>query len=374
MQKRRAAMTPSGGVAPSASRHIDGRTPGSLEQGNIRLTSGALDARRLTQTLARYRAPNPTRSIVELVITAGPLVALWLLMWVTLDLGYWPGLLLAVPAAGFLVRLFMIQHDCGHGAFFHRRGTNDWVGRVIGVLTLTPYDFWRRTHAAHHSTSGNLDRRGIGDIDTLTVQEYLARSPLGRLRYRIYRHPAVMFGVGPAYLFILQHRLPVGLMRHGWQPWLSTMATNLAIAAIVATMIWLIGVGPFLLVHLPIMLLAASVGVWLFYVQHQFENTVWAHDDAWNMQEVALHGSSHYALPGILRWFTANIGVHHIHHLCSRIPCYRLPLVLRDHPSLEGIGRLTLLQSFSCVRLVLWDERQQRLVSFRDAHRNCRSI
>ena len=162
------------------------------------MTSAALDARRLTQTLARYRAPNPIRSIVELVITAGPLVALWLLMWVTLDLGYWPGLLLAVPAAGFLVRLFMIQHDCGHGAFFHRRGTNDWVGRVIGVLTMTPYDFWRRTHAAHHATSGNLDRRGIGDIDTLTVQEYLARSPLGRLRYRIYRHPAVMFGVGPA--------------------------------------------------------------------------------------------------------------------------------------------------------------------------------
>ena len=279
----------------------------------------------LTQTLARYRAPNPIRSIVELIITAGPLIVLWFLMWATLDLGYWLCLLLAVPAAGFLVRLFMIQHDCGHGAFFHRRGTNDWVGRVIGVLTLTPYDFWRRTHAVHHSTSGNLDRRGMGDIDTLTVQEYLARSPLGRLRYRVYRHPIVMFGVGPAYLFIVQHRLPVGLMRNGWQPWLSTMATNLAIAAIVATMVWLIGVGPFLLVHLPIMLLAASVGVWLFYVQHQFENTVWAHDEAWNLQEVALHGSSHYALPGLLRWFTANIGVHHIHHLCSRIPCYRLP-------------------------------------------------
>ena len=202
----------------------------------------------------------------------------------TLDLGYWLCLLLAVPAAGFLVRLFMIQHDCGHGAFFHRRCTNDWVGRVIGVLTLTPYDFWRRTHAVHHATSGNLDRRGIGDIDTLTVREYLALSSWDRLRYRIYRHPAVMFGLGPAYLFIVQHRLPVGLMRSGWQPWLSTMATNVAIAAVVATMIWLVGVGPFLLVHLPIMLLAASVGVWLFYVQHQFENTVWAHDGTWNLQ------------------------------------------------------------------------------------------
>ncbi len=327
------------------------------------------DARALPQILARYRVPSPARSIVELVITVAPLVLLWFLIWATLDLGYWLGLLLALPAAGFLVRLFMIQHDCGHGAFFRLRRTNDWVGRVIGVLTLTPYDFWRRTHAVHHSTSGNLDRRGIGDIDTLTVREYLARSRWGRLRYRLYRHPAVMFGLGPAYLFILQHRLPVGLMRGGWQPWLSTMATNAAIAVIVAAMIWLIGIGPFLLVHLPIMLLAASAGVWLFYIQHQFETTVWARDGAWNLQEAALHGSSHYALPGPLRWFTANIGVHHIHHLCSRIPCYRLPLVLRDHPDLEAIGRLTLFQSVRCARLVLWDDGRQRLVSFREARR-----
>jgi acyl-lipid omega-6 desaturase (Delta-12 desaturase) len=334
------------------------------------LVSVALDARGWTQILARYRAPSPARSIAELVITAGPLILLWFLMWATLDLGYWLGLLLAVPAAGFLVRLFMIQHDCGHGAFFHRRLANDWVGRVIGVFTLTPYDFWRRTHAVHHSTSGNLDRRGIGDIDTLTVREYLARSRWGRLRYRLYRHPVVMFGVGPAYLFIVQHRLPVGLMRSGWQLWLSTGATNIAIAAVVATMIWLVGLGPFLLVHLPVMLLAASAGVWLFYVQHQFENTVWARDGAWNLHEVALHGSSHYALPSLLRWFTANIGIHHIHHLCSRIPYYRLPLVLRHHPDLDGIGRLTLLQSLRCVRLVLWDEGRKRLVSFREMRRH----
>ena len=335
------------------------------------LTPVASDARGWAQILARYRAPSPTRSTVELVITAVPLVLLWFLMWATLDLGYWLSLVLAVPAAGFLVRLFMIQHDCGHGAFFHRRATNDWVGRVIGVLTLTPYDFWRRKHAIHHSTSGNLDRRGIGDIDTLTVREYLARSRWGQLGYRVYRHPLVMFGLGPAFLFILEHRLPVGLMRNGWMPWLSTMATNAAIATVAAAIIWFVGIGAFLLVHLPVMLLAASAGVWLFYVQHQFENTVWAHDRAWNLQAVALHGSSHYALPGILRWFTANIGVHHIHHLCSRIPYYRLPLVLRDHPDLDGIGRLTLLQSFRCVRLVLWDEGRQRLVSFREMRRNC---
>jgi omega-6 fatty acid desaturase (delta-12 desaturase) len=337
-----------------------------LKDQNAILVLCPSEARGWTQILARYRIPSPVRSIVELAITAGPLVVLWILMWATLDLSYWLCLLLAVPAAGFLVRLFMLQHDCGHGAFFRHRLTNDWVGRLIGVLTLTPYDFWRRTHAIHHSTSGNLDRRGTGDIDTLTVHEYLARSRWGRLCYRVYRHPIIMFGVGPAYLFIVRHRLPVGLMRGGWQPWLSTMATNVAIAALVATMIWLVGVGAFLLVHIPIMVLAASIGVWLFYVQHQFEDTVWVHDRAWNLHEAALHGSSYYDLPRVLRWFTANIGAHHIHHLCSRIPCYRLPLVLRDYPDLRDIGQLTLVQSFRCVRLVLWDEGQQRLVSFRE--------
>ena len=216
---------------------------------NTNIVTCQSEARGWTQILARYRAPSPVRSIIELVITAGPFVLLWFLMWATLDLGYWVCLLLAVPAAGFLVRLFMIQHDCGHGAFFHHRLANDWVGRAIGVLTLTPYDFWRRTHAIHHATSGNLDRRGTGDIDTLTVHEYLALSRWRRLGYRIYRHPIIMFGLGPAFLFIMQHRLPVGLMRAGWQPWLSAMATNVAIAAVVATMIWLVGVVPFLLVQ-----------------------------------------------------------------------------------------------------------------------------
>jgi len=289
-------------------------------------------------------------------------------LWAILDSGYWLCLLFALPAAGFVVRLFMIQHDCGHGAFFRRRLANDWVGRVIGVVTLTPYDLWRRAHAIHHASSGNLNRRGIGDIDTLAVSEYLALSQWHRLKYRLYRHPIVMFGVGPAYLFILRHRLPIGLMRGGWEAWLSTMATNVAIAIMVATMIWLVGVGPFLLVHLPIMLLADSVGVWLFYVQHQFEDTFWAHDEGWSLHEAALHGSSHYDLPNVLRWFTANIGVHHVHHLCSRIPYYRLQQVLRNHPQLPAVGRITLFQSFRCVRMVLWDERRRRLVSFRQVH------
>jgi omega-6 fatty acid desaturase (delta-12 desaturase) len=330
----------------------------------------APDARSWTKILARYREPNSARSIIEITITIVPLVALWVLIWATLDISYWLSLLLAVPAAGFLVRLFMIQHDCGHGSFFRHKLVNDWVGRVAGVLTLTPYDFWQRTHAIHHASSGNLNRRGMGDIDTLTLREYLALSFWGRLRYRIYRHPLVMFGIGPAYLFLFQHRLPFGLMRgNGWTPWISTMATNLGIAVVIATLIFFIGIGPFLLVHLPVMLIAASIGVWLFYVQHQFAETLWEHDADWDRHEAALHGSSHYELPTILRWFTANIGVHHVHHLCSGIPYYRLPRALRDYPELKSVSRLTLLESIRCVRLVLWDESQRRLISFREMRR-----
>jgi len=332
----------------------------------INIDAAETAARVLTQDLACYRSPNLGRSVVELLITIVPFALLWLMMWFALQIGYGLYLVLAVPAAGFLVRLFMIQHDCGHGAFFRHRLANDWVGRALSVLTLTPYDFWRRTHAVHHATSGNLDRRGMGDIDTLTVGEYRSLSRWGRMRYRIYRHPLVMFGIGPAYLFFLQYRLPIGLMRAGWRPWLGTMATNLAILLLASIGIWIVGVVPFLLVHLPIMLIGASLGVWLFYVQHQFEDTFWAHDRVWSMHEAALHGSSFYDLPFILRWFTANIGMHHVHHLCSRIPFYRLPRALRHHPDLANIGRLTLGQSLSCVRLVLWDEAARRLISFRE--------
>ena len=324
------------------------------------------DLHNLTQSLARYRNPNHGRSIVEVLITLVPFALLWLSMWWSLHIGYGLYLLLSVPAAGFLVRLFMIQHDCGHGSFFRHRSVNDWVGRGIGVLTLTPYDFWRRTHGIHHATSGNLDLRGIGDIDTLTVREYLALPRWRRLGYRLYRHPIVMFGIGPTYLFVLRHRLPFGLAREGWTPWISAMATNAAIGLVVAGMMWWLGVGPFLLVHLPITILSAAFGVWLFYVQHQFEHTVWSDGQDWNCATAALYGSSHYDLPAVLRWFTANIGMHHIHHLCSRIPFYRLPTALRHHPDLVNIGRLTLGQSLACVRLVLWDEAARRLISFRE--------
>ncbi|WP_424820605.1 fatty acid desaturase [Salinisphaera sp.] len=301
------------------------------------------------------------------MITLLPLAGLWFLMWAAVAYGYWQGLLLAVPAAGFLVRLFMIQHDCGHGSFFASRHANHWLGRAIGVLTLTPYDFWRHTHALHHAGSGNLDRDDLGGIDTLSVREFRALSPGQQLRYRLYRHPLVLFGLGPAYLFIVHNRLPLGFMRAGWMPWLSTQGTNVAIIASAGLAIWCMGLVPFLLVQVPITLIAATFGVWLFYVQHQFENTYWERNENWRFHDSALHGSSHYDLPLVLRWFTANIGVHHVHHLCSRVPSYRLAEVLRDHPELRAISRVTLGQSLRCVRLVLWDEQQRRLVSFRAA-------
>lgn len=336
-------------------------------------SSALPSAELLPSLLSRYREPDAAWSFVEIAITLGPFVALWAAMWALMHVSYWLSLALAAPAAGFLVRLFMIQHDCGHGAFFRTRAINDWVGRVSGVLTLTPYDYWKRTHAAHHASTGNLERRGLGDIETLTVQEYLALSWRRRLGYRMYRHPIVMFAIGPTFLFLLQYRAPLGLMRGaGWRPWVSTMSTNAAIAAIVALLMWLIGPATFLMIHGPVFLLAASVGVWLFYVQHQFEGAVWAHEANWRLPQAALEGSTHYDLPIVLRWFSANIGVHHVHHLASRIPFYRLREVLRDFPELKTVGRLTLFQSLRCVNYALWDEEARRLISFRTLRKQLR--
>jgi len=332
--------------------------------------SGKRDAKGWGQHLAGYRRPGALRGAAELAITAIPFVLAWMLMVIALSSGHtWLYLLLLLPTAGLLVRLFLIQHDCGHRSFFSNKYANDWVGRVISVLTLTPYDHWRRCHALHHATSGNLARRGVGDVDTLTVAEYLARSRWERLRYRIYRHPLVMFGIGPFYLFVLQNRWPFGFTRKGSLPWWSTMSTNVAVTAAAAAAIWLVGLQTFLLIEVPVLLLGAAAGVWLFYVQHQFEQTYWAKPEEWDVHHAALHGSSHYDLPPVLKWFTANIGVHHVHHLSSQIPYYRLPEVLRDFPELRDVSRLTLWQSLRCVRLVLWDESSRRLISFRQLRR-----
>jgi omega-6 fatty acid desaturase (delta-12 desaturase) len=321
-----------------------------------------------SKTLAPYRQPKTGRSILEIIITLVPLLAIWGLAWALHAHGWWwAALLLTVPAAGFLVRLFMIQHDCGHGSFFGARQANDWVGRVIGVFTLTPYDYWRQTHAMHHATSGNLDRRCYGAIGMLTVAEYDALPPLRRLGYRLYRHPLVMFGLGPAYVFFIEQRLPIGLMKQGWRPWASVISNGVAALAGVAGLVFVFGAAPVLIVNVVTMLLAATMGVWLFYVQHQFEGAYWARNGVWKRDEAALMGSSHYDLPPVLRWFTANIGIHHVHHLSSRIPFYRLSKVLKDHPELSGMSRIGLWESFRLARLALWDEAAGRLVSFREA-------
>jgi acyl-lipid omega-6 desaturase (Delta-12 desaturase) len=243
------------------------------------------------------------------------------------------------------------------------------VGRLLGVLTLTPYGHWRHAHAIHHASSGHLGKRGVGDIDTLTVAEYQARTYWTRLRYRVYRHPLIMFCIGPAFVFLLQNRLPAGFMRDGWRPWVSTMGTNIGIVAIGVVLGRVMGLAPLLLIGVPVMVLGAAVGVWLFYVQHQFPATYWETDPRWNARDASLYGSSHYDLPPPLRWLTANIGVHHVHHLCSRIPFYRLRDVIVDHPELQAVGRLTLWQSFGCSRLTLWDENARRLVSFAEVRR-----
>lgn len=324
-------------------------------------------ARNWLKILAQYREPDHTRSAVEIALTIIPFALFWLGAWAATSWSYWLSLILIVPAAGFLVRLFLIQHDCGHGAFFRDRSTNDWVGRCLGVLTMTPYADWKHSHAMHHAGSGNLERRGYGDIDTKTVSEYEALTPFQQLRYRVYRHPFTLLVAGPSYVYLIRNRFPTGLFNASRWVWMSTMGTNVGIAALYYGLYRVFGLDALLYIQLPIVVLAATVGIWLFYVQHQFEDTVWEHDSSWDRHDAALYGSSHYDLPPVLRWMTANIGIHHVHHLSSVIPFYRLPKVLEDHPRLTDVRRLTLRESLKCLDLKLWDEASKRLVSFEEA-------
>ncbi len=336
------------------------------------------DQKRATDWSARltaYRTPRLGRSLAELAITAAPLLALWGAAMGSARIGWWwAAIAIAAVASLFVLRLFVIQHDCGHGAFFRSRAANDWLGRVLGVFTLTPYAYWRDSHAIHHATSGDLDRRDVGAVETYTVAEYRAMPTLKRLGYRALRHPLVLFGIGPAFVFFVQQRIPVGLMKRGWRPWASTLGSSFATAVVAAGLIALFGVAPAPVVPGISVLLAATIGIWLFYVQHQYETVKWTRSSEWKPQTAALHGSSYYVLPGVLQWFTANIGIHHVHHLQSRIPCYRLPEVLRDHPELREMSRLSVRDSFRCVRLALWDEEAGRMVGFSEAARARRPL
>ncbi len=312
--------------------------------------------------LAPYKDPVIRRSVWQLVINVVLFAGAWAIMYLSLGVSYWLTLLLAVPAAFMLVRLFIVQHDCGHGAFFRSSRIADIVGSIIGVLTLTPYHYWKKTHAMHHATSGNLEHRGFGDIDTLTVDEYHALSRWGQFKYRVYRHPAVLFGVGAVLHFFVRHRLPTIVPRTWTRERRSILWTDVGLAGFIVLMGVLVGFRQFFLVHVPLMALSGSIGVWLFYVQHQFEPTYWEHDERWMYEEAALAGSSYYRLPRLLQWATGNIGLHHVHHLNARIPNYRLQEVIDSIPELRRVTTLTLRDSFRCVRLALWDERERKLV------------
>lgn len=319
--------------------------------------------------MARYAKPDLRIAMLQLLTTGLPLLAAIGALLYGLSRGIWPALVLAVPAALFLVRLFIIQHDCGHGSFFKSRRANDRLGRAIGVLTLMPYGFWRKGHTVHHATSGNLDRRGTGDVTTLTVREYLSRPGWRRFLYRLYRHPLVLFGAGPAYLLLIRHRIPTGHPLRAWDSWLSILGTNAAAAVLISVMALIVGLSVFLLAYGAVLLLATSIGVWFFYIQHQFEDAYWEAGPRWDFRAAALKGSSYYDLPGVLHWLTGSIGFHHIHHLASKIPNYRLRSCFEQTPAFRHAKRVTLLGSFKCLRLALWDEQSQKLVSFRQADR-----
>lgn len=315
--------------------------------------------------LHAYATSNTVKSVWQILNTAIPFGLMWFITYKSLVYPYWVTLLLAVPTTLFVIRLFIIQHDAGHGSFFSSRKANDLVGFWIGVLTLSPYQYWQKTHAIHHATSGNLDKRGFGDIDLLTVDEYKGLSRWGQFKYRMYRHPITMFIVGPFLQFGLVHRLPLNIPKSWKREWKSVHLTNLALLA-VGLLAWkTIGFKNFLLVQVPITFLSCVIGSWLFYIQHQYENTYWRRDHEWDYFEASVKGSSYYVLPKILQWFTGSIGLHHIHHYNSRIPNYALQKCFDENPEFQNVTRLTLWSSRKCIPLALWNEHSQKLVSFR---------
>ena len=319
----------------------------------------------LQKVLARYAVPRRGRAISNLFTSVVVYVGLIGAACVALGFSPWIAGGLSIVAAGFLVRTFIVFHDCAHGSFLPSKRANGLLGAALGVLVYTPFALWRREHAIHHATSGDLDRRGIGDIQTLTVDEYQALPWWNRLRYRLFRNPFVMFGLGPLWVLLLGPRVvswsaPRRLQR-------SVLGTDLTLVVLIGALCWLLGWQGFLVVQLPALLVSGSIGIWLFYVQHQFEDTYWQSSESWSYDEAALQGSSYLRLPRVLQFLTGNIGLHHVHHLSARIPNYNLQAAHDENAALHSVPTITLVDGLRATRLKLWDERQRKLVGFRAA-------
>jgi omega-6 fatty acid desaturase (delta-12 desaturase) len=315
------------------------------------------------EIVAKYQKPSTLRALWQIIDTLVPFAALWYLMYLCLPISWWLVAPLAILAGALLVRVFIIFHDCGHGSFFKSRAANDTVGFIAGILTFTPYYHWRWEHAIHHSNAGHLDKRGVGDVWTMTVQEYLESSRWKKFAYRLARNPLVLFVIAPVFLFIVRQRFPSPKAsrreRH------SVYMMNLAILGMTIALSCTFGLWPYLLIQLIILMVAGGAGVWLFYVQHQFEGVYWERGEDWSFVAAALQGSSFYKLPRILQWFSGNIGFHHIHHLSPRIPNYNLEKCHQADLLFQQVKPTTLLSSLKSFTFRLWDEPQKRLISFR---------
>jgi len=323
-----------------------------------------LTATELLKSVSSYAQPIPRKAVRQILETFVPYLAVWVLM-VALVQGeypYWSTLILSVVAAAFLVRIFILFHDCCHGSFFASRRANTILGYITGILTFTPFEQWRRSHATHHQTVGDLDRRGVGDIWLLTVEEFLNASRWKRIAYRMIRNPFFLLVFGTPIVFLIDQRFFHKI--DGKRERRSVIVTNIAIAAIIAIAAMTIGIRTYLLIQLPIMLIAGAAGLWLFYVQHQFEGVYWARHNDWDPMKAALEGSSFYKLPRLLQWFTGNIGFHHVHHVQQRIPNYSLERCCNAVPALRSVAPLTLRGSLKCGRLHLWDEKNGKLMGY----------
>ncbi len=311
----------------------------------------------------KYSTPQISKSLWQIANTFIPYVGVWILMIYSMSISYWITAFLAIIAAGFLVRLFIIFHDCGHGSYFKSVKANTAVGIFFGILAFTPYYKWHKMHMEHHATVGNLDKRGVGDVWTMTKQEYKNSSKGKRLYYRLYRHPVFMFGIGPMYVFFIQNRFSQKWMTK--QEKLNVYFTNAALAVLFTGMSFAVGFLTFLILQVIVMYIAAVAGLWLFYLQHQYEEVSWFRNDEWKFREVALEGSSYVKFPKLLQWFSGNIGFHHIHHVNPRIPNYNLEKCYKENTVFQEVKPVTFFNSLKSLKLRLWDEKLQKLVSYR---------